>query len=173
MKTIKRALLSAVLLQAVCQPVNAAIDLEAARKTVYSMSIELKNRFLSQTAEITNVITSHPKIFGAACLSCIGLVALANYVYARGAAQSYNQIFERDAELLRNRALAKADFIQFINESTQQNTIDVTNAQNQNFYQYLNADAAFNLGILITTYNEKMTDECRRAIISFVEKYQN
>ncbi len=153
MKTIKRVLLSIILLQAVCQPVNA-IDLEAARKTAYSMGMEIKDRFLSQATEITNAITSHPKIFGAACLSFIGLAAIANYAYAVGSAQSYNQILERQQELLAKYNQARTEFKNFI-ETSCETHIDELEVQKFSFYKYLNKDAAYTLGIFIATYNNQ------------------
>lgn len=167
MKTIKRALLSIILLQAVCQPANAAINLETASKTAYSMGI----RFLSQATEITNAITSHPKIFGATCLSCIGLVALTNYVYARGAAQSYNQMLERQQERLAEYNQARTEFKNFIETSCEKD-IDELQVQNFSFYKYLNKDAAYTLGIFIATYNNQPNIHNLNPILNLIDGFE-
>lgn len=100
MKTIKRVLLSIILLQAICQPVHAKINVDAA-----------KNVISSHAHKIKDLIIAHP------FFSCTGLLSI--IVFA--AYQEYlmkEMVYQYHVESISNNSGANINFVKFADDYT-------------------------------------------------------
>jgi hypothetical protein len=97
MKTIKRILLSALLLQTVCQPVHAKINVNATKNVISS--------------HIKDLIIAHPFLSFTGLLSIIFFAAYQEYLMKE-------MVYQYHAESISNNSGANINFVKFADDYT-------------------------------------------------------